>query len=167
MDRHFSYIKKILLRCLCALVLTLFVSGLQAQDTLPDFNLQLSNGRYFTQADLPKNKPVVLIYFAPDCDHCHTLLNAFFQRANEFQPATVLLVTFKPLAEVTAFERAYRISKYPHIMVGTEGVAQSLRRFYKLQRTPFTALYNKEGKLVASYRKETPIDALLQQVKKL
>ncbi|NTS41803.1 redoxin domain-containing protein [Flavisolibacter sp. BT320] len=159
--------KKFLTRCILVLALTSVVPGVQAQETLPNFNLQLSSGRYFTQADLAKDKPVVLIYFAPDCDHCRTLLDAFFQRANDFQSATVLLVTFKPLAEVTAFERAYSISKYPHVRVGTEGLAQSLRRFYKLQRTPFTALYNREGKLVASYRNETPLDVLLQQVKKL
>lgn len=161
---------KAILKCIfLCLLLTRFVTVLQAQtpDKLPTFNLQLSSGRYFATADLPKDKPVVIIYFAPDCDHCHTLMNAFFQRANDFRSAEVLLVTFKPLAEVVAFERTYGVRKYSHITVGTEGLAQALRRFYKLQSTPFTALYNKEGKLVASYRKETPLDALLQQIKKL
>ncbi|HEY1021788.1 MAG TPA: thioredoxin family protein [Flavisolibacter sp.] len=144
-------------------------TALQAQrgDSIPSFGMTLSNGRYFGNHELPKNKPVVLIYFAPDCDHCHTLMNAFFQKADDFQAATVVLITFKPVNELIAFERSYQTNQYPHVIVGTEGAAQTLRRFYKLQSTPYTALYNKEGKLVASYRKNTPVAELLQQLKKL
>lgn len=158
-------------RCICLFVL-FFLAGLtelcaQGSDSIPSFGMMLSNGRYFKSSELPKSKPVVLIYFAPDCDHCHTLMNAFFQKADDFQAATVVMITFKPVAEVMAFERSYQTVKYPHVIVGNEGTAQSLRRFYRLQSTPFTALYNKEGKLVTSYRKDTQVAALLQQVKKL
>ena len=139
----------------------------QTKDTLPLFGMTLSNGRYFQSNAFPKNKPVVLIYFAPDCDHCHTLMNAFFQRASDFQTATVVMVTFKPVNELIAFERSYQTNQYPHVIVGTEGAAQWLRRYYRLQSTPFTALYDKEGKLVVSYRKDTPVATLLQQLNKL
>jgi thiol-disulfide isomerase/thioredoxin len=83
--------------------------------------MTLSNGRFFKAADIPKGKPVVLIYFAPDCDHCHTLMNEFFKRAADFKSAEVIMVTFKPVSDVAAFEKSYQTSRYPNIRVGTEG----------------------------------------------
>lgn len=139
----------------------------QTPDKLPPFAMSLSNGQYFNATDLPKGKPVLLIYFAPDCDHCHTLMNEFFRRAAEFKPVEVVMLTFKPLSDVAAFEQSYQTFRYPNIRVGTEGSTYYLRLFYKLQNTPFTALYNRQGKLVCSYRKQTPLNDLLKQVKQL
>lgn len=162
---------KHLLYCFIFLVGTIgFVperSAAQSADKLPSFAMSLSNGQYFKAADLPKGKPVLLIYFAPDCDHCHTLMNEFFRRAADFKPVEVVMVTFKPVSEVAAFEQSYQTFRYPNIRVGTEGSTYYLRLFYKLQNTPFTALYNRQGKLVCSYRKQTPLNDLLKQVKQL
>ena len=55
--------------------------------------------------------------------------------------------------------------KYPNIKVGTEGTTYYLRQFYKLQNTPFTALYNRQGKLIGSYRKKTPLNEIAKLVK--
>jgi cytochrome oxidase Cu insertion factor (SCO1/SenC/PrrC family) len=139
----------------------------QSKDQLPPFAMTLSNGQYFKAADLPKGKPILLIYFAPDCDHCHTLMNAFFKRVGEFKSAEVVMVTYQSVSEVTAFEQAYQTLSHPNIKVGTEGSTNFLRQFYKLQNTPFTALYNRQGKLVSTYRKEPPLNELLEQIKQL
>ena len=129
--------------------------------------MTLSNGRYFRSSEIQQNTSVLLIYFAPDCDHCHTLMNELFQRANDFKAATVLLVTYKPVAELPAFEQAYKTYQYPFVRVGTEGTGFFLRQFYKIQQTPFTALYNRKRQLVNSYRKTTPLDEISRLLKKL
>lgn len=139
----------------------------QQGDRIPPFAMTLADGRYFTAAQLPKGRPLVLIYFAPDCDHCHTLMNAFFQKADRFRNAEVVLVTYKPIGEVAAFVRAFEATKYGNIKVGTEGNTNYLRLFYKLQQTPFTAVYDKNGKLVKTYRKNTSVEDLVMQVTKL
>lgn len=139
----------------------------QSKDLLPSFGLTLSSGQTIKTEDLPKGKPVLLIYFAPDCDHCHTLMNAFFKRAGDFKAAEVLLVTFKPVNELHAFEQAYETYRYPNIKVGTETPVYFVRLFYRVQTTPFTALYNKKGALVSIYRKETPLNDLVKQLNAL
>ena len=48
--------------------------------TMPAFKMLLTDGSFYTAADLPVGKPVVLIYFAPDCDHCQELIAAFFKK---------------------------------------------------------------------------------------
>jgi thioredoxin-related protein len=150
-----------------ALIFLLSVpSAAQTTSQLPPFSMTLSNGQYFNAAQLPKGKPVLLMYFDPECDHCHTLMNAFFKRPADFRSAEVLIVTFKPLNEVQAFVKAYQTHRYPNIKVGTEGTTYYLRNYYRMQNTPFVALYNRGGSLIAGYQKEVPLDALHKQLKK-
>jgi thiol-disulfide isomerase/thioredoxin len=152
-----------------ALVLLTSFNEIEAQTTdhIPPFKMLMSDGKFFSANDIQKNKPVVLIYFAPDCEHCQTLMNEFFKSIDAFKAMQVILVTFKPLQELSAFERLYETYKYENIKTGTEGNTFFLRKFLKIDNTPFTALYNKDGKLIYSYRKETPITDLIDRVKQL
>lgn len=136
-------------------------------DALPPFKMLRTNGRYFTTNDLPKGRPVVLVYFAPDCEHCQQLLHALFDKIDAFQKAELLLVTFKPVSELVLFERSYQTAKYANVKVGTEGTTFYLRNFYSMQNTPFTAVYDKGGKLVQAYRKEPPVEVLIKQLNSL
>lgn len=152
------------------LLATVFLSPVkpaaQTAGQIPPFSMTLANGLYFSSAQVPKGKPVLLIYFDPECDHCHTLMNGFFKRPADFGSAEVLMITYKPINEIQAFAKAYQTYKYPNIKVGTEGTTYYLRNYYRMQNTPFVALYNKEGKMVTVYQKEVPLDALYKQLKK-
>lgn len=139
----------------------------QTEDHLPPFKMLMSDGKFFSSKDVQKDKPVVLIYFAPDCEHCQILMNEFFKNIDAFKTTQVILVTFKPLQELSAFERLYETYKYENIKAGTEGNTFFLRKFLKIDNTPFTALYNKDGKLIYFYRKETSIIDLIDRLKQL
>lgn len=138
----------------------------QSEDRIAPFSITLASGQYFNATQLPKGKPVLLIYFDPECDHCHTLMNAFFKRPADFSTAEVLMVTFKPLPEVQAFAQAYQTHKFSNIKVGTEGTTYFLRNAYRIQNLPFVVLYNKTGKLIAGHQKEIPLNALYEKLKK-
>ena len=139
----------------------------QAQNKLPPFSMFLTNGKTFTTAALSPKKPTVLIYFAPDCDHCQVLMKAFFKKAVAFKNTQVLMITFKPVAELSDFEKSYGTQKHPNIYVGAETKPLYLQTFFKLQNTPFTALYDKNKTLVASYKKDTTVTDLLKRLKGL
>lgn len=152
---------------LCAV---LFMQGAAAQkggSDIPLFKLWRTNGQMITAKDLPQKKPVVLIYFAPDCHHCTDLLNGVFKEMALFKKATLLLATFKPAGELRTFEQAYKISSYPNIITGTEGNTFMLRYHYNMQRTPFVALFNAAGKLVRTYDNEPMVKDILPGVKAL
>lgn len=159
---------RILFLFFCMVIALLQPARVSAQNTrMPAFKMMLTNGKFYSAADLPKGKPVVLIYFAPDCDHCQVLLSEVFKKMEAFKKAQLVLVTFKPLSDLPLFERSYHTATYPNVKVGTEGSTYFLRSFYKLQNTPFTALYDKDAKLVYSYRKETPVDDLIKRLNNL
>jgi len=138
-----------------------------SQQSLPPFKMYLSNNSIFSAAELPKNKPIIVIYFDPDCDHCQKLMNDVFKKINSFKHAEIVMVTFKPVEEVVAFEKKYKTHSYPNINVGTEGTTYQLRNYYKLIKMPFTALYDKEQKFNYSYGQDVPIDELIKRLQRL
>jgi thiol-disulfide isomerase/thioredoxin len=153
-------------RAICFLMI-LFFSETAFSQTLPPFKMYRSDKTIFSAAELPKTKPVILIYFDPDCEHCQKLMKELFQKIEAFKKAEIIMVTFKPVEELTAFEKLHNTQKYPNIIVGTEGVGFYLRNYYGLVTMPFTALYDKQGNLNYSYRKETPVDDLINRLKTL
>lgn len=134
---------------------------------IPSFKMALTNGTYYTDKQIPKNKPFVLIYFAPDCDHCIKLMDELFKKIHQLDNATIVMITFEQIKDVAWFERKYNIGQFANIKVGTEGITYLLRKYYKLEKTPFTAVYDKHGKLAFSYKDETPVAKMLSQFKKL
>lgn len=134
---------------------------------IPAFKMTMSDGKVFNSSQLTKNKPVVLIYFAPDCDHCIVMLDQVFKNIHQLDKTNVVLVTFKPVQDLRAFEKKYQVAKYPNIKVGTEGTSYYLRNFYRLDKTPFTAVYDKTGKLAYFYKDDPPVNEMLTRLKKL
>ncbi len=147
------------------------LSSIYGQQTkasvVPKFKILLSENRYFETKDIPGNKPFMLVYFAPDCDHCTVLIDDIINKIRQFDKAFILLVTFKSPAEVNVFAKRYNISQFSNIKVGTEGTLYVLRNFYKLEKTPFVAVYNKQGKLAASFRNDMSANEILEILKKL
>ena len=150
------------------LVLILFSLRSASQEgKLPSFKIMMTNGQYFSASDLSKKEPVVLIYFSPDCEHCQKLMTEVFKNINKFKHSQLVLITFKPIDDLRGFERQYHTANYSFIKSGTEGNTFFIRYYYKLATTPFTALFDKKGNLIVSYRKETPVNELLKQLKGL
>lgn len=156
-----------LTRGLVCISVIIFFSLAAFSQSLPPFKMYRSDKTIFSAAELPKTKPVVLIYFDPDCDHCQKLMKELFQKIEAFKKAEIIMVTFKPVEEVAAFEKQHSTQKYPNIIVGTEGIGFHLRNYYGLMTMPFTALYDKKGNLNYSYRKETLVDDLINRLKTL
>jgi len=156
-----------LTRGLICLSTMAFFSLAAFSQSLPPFKMYRSDKTIFNAAELPKTKPVVLIYFDPDCDHCQKLMKELFGKIEAFKKAEIIMVTFKSVEEVAAFEKQHNTQKYPNIIVGTEGIGFYLRNYYGLMTMPFTALYDKKGNLNYSYRKETFVDDLINRLKNL
>ena len=153
--------------CLFSFIVLLSLSRSAAAQTIPPFRMQLTNGKIFTWQNLSKEKPAVIIYFAPDCEHCQALIHSLLKRINDFKKAQIILVSFEPLSMVINFERDYKLLSYSNIKCGTEIPTFYFKNLFSLSKTPFTALYNKKGKLIISYRNETPVGDLAAHLKNI
>jgi thiol-disulfide isomerase/thioredoxin len=159
--------KKASLTILIALML--FTSSFLSAQTgkLPPFRIMQANGKVFQAQELPMGKPIVVIYFSPECDHCEKMMKEFSKKEASFRKASVAMVTYLPVDKVAKFVQQYGLNKYANIYVGTEGSTFFLKNYYKLTEMPFIALYTKNGDLVKMYRKEGALGELVAELNKL
>ncbi|MDQ2863182.1 MAG: redoxin domain-containing protein [Bacteroidota bacterium] len=135
--------------------------------TIPPFQLQLTNGNAYSYKNVLKTKPLLIIYFAPDCEHCQVLIREVIKKISSFKKAQLLLVSFEPLNMVKTFEKDYHLLNYSNIKCGTEIPTFYFKNLFNLQKTPFTALYNRDGRLIVSYKDETPVNDLIKHLNAL
>jgi thioredoxin-related protein len=159
--------KKKLLISFFVLLFSFFYSLNISAQTLPAFQMKLTNGKVFSSSEISQKTPLILIYFAPDCEHCQALMKQIFSQINTFKNTQLVLVTFEPVQVLPAFEKEFQTPKYANIKVGSEVQPLYLQKYYQLQHTPFTALFDKNRKLIISYKEYTPLSDLIKKLKGL
>jgi thiol-disulfide isomerase/thioredoxin len=125
---------------------------------IPPFKIIQSDGKIFKAENLPMGKPIIIIYFSPDCEECQKLTEGLLKRMNDFKKASIVMVTYLAVDYVKQFVSKYNLNRYPNIFVGTEGSSFIVRYYYNVQTFPFLALINKDGNLVKIYKKEKEED---------
>ena len=59
---------------------------------IPPFKLYKVDGKIISNADLKPNKPVMVMIFSPECDHCEHMVDSMKQIADKFKNTQLLLV---------------------------------------------------------------------------
>ena len=133
---------------------------------MPPFNMSLSNGSgQFNRNNLQKGRPVIIIYFDPGCDHCKKYVQTLLQHIQPFKKTQIVMISgVGELAPVQKFVQEFGLDKYPFIKVGTEGLYRPTLYFYRVEITPFTALYDAHANLIAYYRNVPTVNELVKQL---
>jgi thiol-disulfide isomerase/thioredoxin len=156
----------ILVLLVLAMLATPANAGAQA-NRLPPFRIMQSSGKVFRAEDLPMDKPIIIIYFSPECEHCETMMKEFFKNAAQFKEASVAMITYVAQDRVARFEKDYPVKKYANMYAGTEGTTFFVRDYFNISELPFAALYTKTGRFVLSFSREIPVQALATKLKGL
>ncbi|RKR85648.1 thioredoxin-like protein [Mucilaginibacter gracilis] len=167
-------------KLLCLFLLFYGIANVYAQkpaaiNTLPKYKLLRSDSTWVTQANLKKGKPVMIIYFAPDCSHCQRLT---YEMQEEFKKETklnlkplahvqIVMATWAELRAIKVFYNDFGLVKYPNITVGTEGNTYTLLRFYNVSTTPYIAIYSKTGQLVKAFAKVPKFEEIMAVLNKV
>jgi len=141
----------------------------QINTGIPPFRILKTDSTWFTPRDIPKNKPVMIIYFSPDCSHCEHLMGEMKPKLKQFRNTQIVMITYiQPgmLRAIKDFYRKFGLAKYANITVGTEGYTFVVQKYYKVAITPYIAIYNRNGKLISAYPKPPSINDLLRDLKK-
>jgi thiol-disulfide isomerase/thioredoxin len=119
--------------------------------TIPAFKiLQTDSITWYTRADLPRKKPVVLVYFSPTCGHCQLETKAMVDSMSYLEKATIVFVSTHPLHELKPFEEKYEFAKFKNVHLGRE-VKYFIPSFFRVKYTPYVAIYNSKGQFVKSF----------------
>jgi thiol-disulfide isomerase/thioredoxin len=151
--------------CLWLLMFASIAALSQTTATLPGFRIGRTDKTYFSNQNLAKGKPVLLVYFQPDCDDCRKFTKALLKQAVDFKQVQIVMVTNTGLSQLIAFEKEFKLRGYKNIVVGTEGYTMVLQRALNVQSFPYAAAYNRKRKLIKIFSESKDPSLLLNQIK--
>lgn len=148
--------------------LLIFQCAYPQSGKVPPFRMLQSNGKIFRAEELPIGKPIVIIYFSPDCEECQKLTKDLLARINDFKDVSFAMITYQPVENVRAYVVKNKLNNYSNIFTGTEGSSLFVRNFYNIMKFPFMTLYNKNGDLIVKYQmNEINLDDMYSRIKSL
>ncbi|CAN5392998.1 hypothetical protein BH10BAC2_BH10BAC2_49790 [soil metagenome] len=133
----------------------------QKDSTLPVFSLlEIDSTTWFNNLDIPENRPVVIIYFNPECGHCQLTAHDFMKKMDQFKDVFFIWVTYRAsFAEIKQFGGDSKMLDAENIKLGKE-MKYSIVPFYDVQYTPYMAVYNEKGKLLQTFDGGTDPDTI-------
>ncbi len=164
--------KKILLLLLVAVK----ISSIHAQefDTIPpyqkdslhipEFTVLQTDSSYTNNKKIPADKPVVIIYFSPECGHCQITADEFSKKMADMKDIFFVWVSYYPLPEIKEFAKKFNLQQFNNIIIGRDE-NYTIPSYYRVKFTPFMAVYNKEHHLIQTYQQGTDADKLISLLK--
>jgi thiol-disulfide isomerase/thioredoxin len=129
--------------------------------TVPPLQLVLEDSATkYTKADLPKKKPVLIMMFSPDCDHCQHEAEQLVANAEKLKDIQLVMITTAPIYRMTEFANKYGLTGLKNVVVAKDPY-YLLPPFFDMRNYPFLALYNKKGELIRVFEGSVSVEKLL------
>lgn len=129
--------------------------------TVPPFKLlKVDSSSYFTKNDLKKNKPVLIILFNPDCDHCKHEIEEIIKNIEQLKNVQIVMATNMSFDIMKSFYEKYDLEKFENITVGRD-FQYLLPSFYQIRFMPYLAMYDKKRNLLNSFEGSMKIEDLI------
>lgn len=133
--------------------------------TIPPIHLLLpDSATVFTDKNLKKNKPLYIILFSPDCDHCQKQTEEIADSIHRLKNIQIVMATTLSFDKMKEFYTHYRLSRFENITVGWDQYLL-LPTVYRIKNFPFLAFYDKKGKLITGIEGALPLSKVLEYFK--
>ena len=120
---------------------------------------------YFTKADLDKKKPVMLMLFNPQCEHCQHETEELVKNIDKFKGIQIVMSTSMLFDSMVTFREKYKLADYKNIVVAQD-VNYFLFSYYMIHSLPFLAFYDKKKELISVFEGGLPMDRILKEFDK-
>jgi hypothetical protein len=128
---------------------------------LPPFSLEKANGSLITNKVLQKGKPVLLMIFSPQCDHCEHTIDSLRNMPGSFAHMQLLLVTeARNKPELKGFLKKTGLDASPAFRNLGLDKSNLIPYIYTYQLLPQFNIYDAKHKLVKSFAGNFPLDSL-------
>jgi len=118
-------------------------TGFEGQ-SLPGFDLLLPDSTtVFNTADIPKGRPVVLMYFSPNCPYSQAEMNNIINDISVLKNIQFCIFTTWPFRQFKGFYAYFKLNKYSNIIAG-EDFKHFFEDHFKPKGVPYTMVYNKD-----------------------
>ena len=133
--------------------------------TVPPFKLlQTDSISVLTKDNLKKNKPVLIVLFNPECDHCKHETEEIIKHIKELKKVQIIMATMAQYAQMKDFYTKYDLNKFKNIKVGQD-FQYMLPSFYMAHSLPYLAMYDQKGNLLTTFEGSMKIEDLINVFK--
>lgn len=127
------------------------VSGIKNFQSVPAFEITaVPDSSTFSSAALKKDKPVVIILFNPDCDHCQNETKELLAWRQEIKHLQIVMVSSAPYDKVKEFYQDYNIQSLANIQMGCDR-EYKLALLFRATSYPAIYVYDSKGILSKAY----------------
>ena len=131
---------------------------------IPYFSILEPDSTWFTRNQLPEDKPVVIVYFSPDCGHCQMTAKEFVNSMDKLKNVEMIWVSYHTPQQIKDFADTYGLSHFKNVVFGRDP-NYFFVPFYKIAFTPFMAVYDKKGKFLQDFKAGTDPQTIAQLLK--
>jgi thiol-disulfide isomerase/thioredoxin len=159
---------------LLAIALKISIAYAQDYDTIPPyqkdslhipaFTVLQTDSSFTNDKKIPRDKPVVIVYFSPECGHCQLTAQEFGEKMKAMRNIFFVWVSYYPLPEIKEFAKKFNLQQFTNIIIGRDP-NYTIPSYYRVKFTPFMAVYNKEHHLLQTYQQGTEADTLINLLK--
>lgn len=119
---------------------------------LPTFEILCEDSNKIVSTyDIPEGRPIIIMYFSPDCDHCLSVTKKILEHKDEFKKTRIYMSSPMYLAQINEFAKELELDKQKNIIIGKD-FNYFVLKFYDLKSFPFIAVYNGDKKLVEGFK---------------
>lgn len=133
----------------------------ESVSVLPDFEFYTLKNEVFTKGSLESDKPVAVLLFNTDCDHCHYEIQGILKNIDSFRAMQTLMVSGEQADHIEKFVNMYKLGDYPQIKVLRDKGGERLKTF-GTESSPTVFIYDKSHRFSKKYIGETKPEAILK-----
>ncbi len=141
------------------------IPGYKKTTKIPYFAILQPDSTWYTVKELPEKKPVVFIYFSPDCGHCQETATSFVKDMDKLKNVELIWISYHTPQQIREFADSYHLSGFDNVVLGRDP-NYFFVPFYHIEFTPFMAVYDRKGKFLQAYKQGTDADTIANLLKK-
>lgn len=132
---------------------------------MPVFSYFDLDGNVFTKDNLPKNTPVLFVYFNSECDFCNHEAEMIQQNLEKLEDIQIVFISFEKMDRIKEFAQKYSLLQHDNINFIADSKATFATTF-DVKSLPCLVLYDKDRNLIEKIKGQVKIETVLKKFNK-
>ena len=131
--------------------------------SIPSLSFQDLDGNPVQLNEINFAKPMVLILFNSECEHCRYEAMSISENIDQLDEAMIVFLSAEEIDVIRSFGETYGLLEHANILCGQVDYLE-LTAVFKSVSYPDIFIYGNDGRLVKEFRGETKVEAILNAV---
>lgn len=134
-------------------------------DKLPEIEMHTLDSVLYNTKRLSQNlKPLVIIYFHPECEFCCFEIAELLKHQEGMNKTQLLFVTYASVEEIKIFIRKYPIDQFKEVIISLDFNGEFAHTF-DVKYPPMIFIYDKNKTLIKKHKGLMPFERLEKYLK--